>query len=384
MIRSGPRIVISLLSLRLHRTGGVETYLRELLAHLPAVLRNEQIQLLAHRDLAGVPEFEEFPLTIVDASERQIYAQRALEAFTPYRALSIERQIAALQPDVVLFPQQVVFPKRTPFRKVVVVHDLAELFHPQFFSWRERAYRRAMHSSSIHAADRVISVSQDTAHHVVNHYGVPRARISVIPHGMHVRATSVAPLTADVRELEPFLYYPASTHPHKNHHGLLHTIARLKSADNFPYRLVLTGVRTRYWDNLLRMIRDLGLSDVVHHLGYVAPEMVLALYRAADAVVYPSLFEGFGLPVVEARSVGKKIIVSKLAVYAEHGVPEDFCIDFSDPEQLLRTLSQPKPSFRAHPPWLWSQCARATLDELCHVAGREGMTHSALAQRKAA
>ena len=167
-----------------------------------------------------------------------------------------------------------------------------------------------------------------------------------------------------------YVYYPAITRPHKNHHVLLDSIARLKTQGRFDHQLVLSGIQTSHWKTLCRQIRQLGLEETVRHVGYVPYNRVRQLYQGADCVVFPTEFEGFGLPVMEACEAGKKIIVSRLEVFDELGVPERFQIDFADPEQLHRALAEPGVTVLENRPWTWEQSAAATMNVLDSAANR--------------
>ena len=168
-----------------------------------------------------------------------------------------------------------------------------------------------------------------------------------------------------------YLYYPAITRPHKNHHVLLESIAALRSQGRFDDQLVLSGIQTPHWKTLCKQIRRLDLDQTVRHVGYVSYQRVRQLYHGAECVVFPTSFEGFGLPVMEAFEAGKKILVSRLEVFGEIGVPERFQIDFADPEQLHRALQEPGVTVLENRPWTWDESAAATMALLSAAAGRE-------------
>jgi Glycosyl transferases group 1 len=112
----------------------------------------------------------------------------------------------------------------------------------------------------------------------------------------------------------------------------------------------------------------LRLQNVVSHLGYVSYEMVLRLIRGAECVVFPSGFEGFGIPVVEAAALDRKVITSRLDVFEELGVPPARRIDFANLDAFAHALADSSSPSLLRQPWTWSACARATLDVLCAAA----------------
>lgn len=358
------RIAISLLNFRPGRIGGTETYLRELVAHLPSVAGNDELVLVVDRDIAS--QFEDSGLEIVrvDTGARGIVCRRLLEAATRYRARSVERVFEQLVPDVALFPQQVIFPRYVPCPAVLVVHDLYHLYLPENLSQLQRWYRRTIYGESLQRADRIITVSNYTRCCLLEHYSLhDRAdRIATVHHGYRPIAEPL-PNPGEVSGgSEPFLYYPAVSHPHKNHLQLFHSVARLRAAGMFPYRLVLSGEQTSNWARLRREIRRLELDEVVCHLGFLPFAQVCDLYREATAVVFPSKYEGFGIPIVEAASLGKRLITSRLEVFRELGVPEPFRIDFDDPAALHRALESDRPNVLERPPQTWRETTRQTLE----------------------
>jgi glycosyltransferase involved in cell wall biosynthesis len=361
------KVVVSLLNFRPGKIGGTETYLRHLIPCLPQVSPQHRIVLLMDRDLARLNIFPGLERAVVDQSGRQIFCGRGLEATSPFRAREVERTLERLQPDVVFFPQQSMFPKNVAAPCVLVVHDLYHLSLPHYLSRGQRFFRQRSYGYAIARAERIVAISRFTRKSILQHYPVDPARVAVVPHGWQA---GPAALKTDAGFGGKYLYYPAITRPHKNHHVLLRSIAALRDRGAFDYQLVLSGIQTAHWKMLCRQIRRLGLADVVQHVGYVPYDHVRQLYRGAACVVFPTSYEGFGLPILEAVEAGKKILVSRLDVFDELGVPARFQIDFSDPEQLLRALQEPGITVLAHRPWTWAEAAAATMSELASAAGR--------------
>jgi len=279
---------------------------------------------------------------VVDLGGREIMAQRALEALSGFRARHIERVLEGLHADVVLFPQQAIFPKRAQGPCVLVVHDLNHLYFPRHLSLIQRLCRNRSCAYALERADRVISDSNVTRQTIFEKSAVDPAKVVTVPLGFK---------PVDCRSIEPFrhsageyLYYPATTKRHKNHALLFETVAAMRSRGQFPFKLILSGIVTPHWKALRKQIGRLGLEDVVEHLGYVPYEQVWSLYRGATAVLFPTAFEGFGLPVLEAAGLRTRVIVSRLEIFKELGVPDRFRIDFEQPGQLLRALAEPGPT----------------------------------------
>ncbi|HET8541895.1 MAG TPA: glycosyltransferase family 1 protein [Anaeromyxobacter sp.] len=363
------RVAMSLLAFRPGRIGGAETYLRALLAHLPReIAPGDRLAVVMDRDVAAGLETPGFERVVVPKGARRVVAERVLEAFTPWRARDLERLFASLGADVLFFPQQSLYPRRAAGPAVITAVDVQHLAFPEYFGAFDRHYRARVYPPSMEAARAVVAISEFTRTELIERCGVAPGKVVAIPLGttpLDVRGVVPYPGLAT-----PYLYYPAASHPHKNHETLLRSYAALRRAGRIPHRLVLSGAPTSRWPALARLAEALGIAADVRHLGFLSYADVHRVYAGADAVVFPSRYEGFGLPVVEAVAHGKRAVVSDLPVFRELGVPDAWRIDFADPEQLAAALARPGPTVLARPPPTWTECARRTLATLRSVAER--------------
>ncbi len=361
------RVALSLLSLRAGRVGGAETYVRKLIAELPrAGASGDAFVAILDRTLAATLETPGWERRVVPRSARAVVAERVLEAFTPYRARAVERVIVGARADVVLFPQQSIFPRDVPGRAVVTVHDLQHLYFPENMPAFERAFRPRIYPYSLARADHVIAISEFTRATLLERCGLRAEKVTAVPQGYAPRGGD-AVLPTD-RVAGPYLYYPAATFAHKDHETLIRSYATLRRRGDVDAKLVFTGMQTRRWPQLAALARTLGVAADVVHLGFLPYPDVRRVYAGAEAVVFPSRYEGFGLPVLEAVDLGKKVIASRLPVLDELGLPRDAQIDFGDPEALLAALRRPGATALAKRPATWTECARRTLQLLREVA----------------
>jgi glycosyltransferase involved in cell wall biosynthesis len=128
---------------------------------------------------------------------------------------------------------------------------------------------------------------------------------------------------------------------------------------------VLTGQRTRLWGSeLLPLARRLGIENDISHLGFVQHAQVAPLMASARAVLFPTRYEGFGLPVVEAAAAGARIVASRLEVFDEIGLPGHAQVGFEDPEEVAAALERPRPTRLLREPLPWSEVARRTIEVL--------------------
>jgi glycosyltransferase involved in cell wall biosynthesis len=198
----------------------------------------------------------------------------------------------------------------------VVVHDLMHLERPHFFTPSERDGRSRSFAGGLQRADSVVTFSNDQARAIRRFY--PGAVPTVIPHlpyaalnGHHAAAPEI-----DLSHYEPFLLFPAVKWPHKNHRTVIEAFGAYVERTNSPLRLILCGgpcaeSRFSYYP-----AQDL-ISDRVVDLGLVSDDMLQALLHKANAILFPTLYEGFGIPVLEAAYSGKMVIASKLDVFDE-------------------------------------------------------------------
>ncbi len=213
-----------------------------------------------------------------------------------------------------------VLPLAAPCPGVVTVHDLSFVRTPQKLPPLKRAYHTALSRASVARAARVIAVSRQTAADLETFWGVPAARISVVHNGVASRFAPQPPaVVAALRERNNlparYVLYLGTLEPRKNLERLLRGYARWVeegSDDTADVALVLAGAKGWYYDEIFRTVMALGLAERVIFPGFVAAAELPAWYAGATAFVYPSLFEGFGLPVLEAMACGVPVICSRV------------------------------------------------------------------------
>lgn len=202
-------------------------------------------------------------------------------------------------------------PVVAPGRRVLTIHDLQYLDHPEWFSPLKRRYLAATVPGSARRAEVVTTVSEPVAAHVERAFDVPPERIAVVPHAVPRPVTD-----GPVPELpDRYVVFPARSYPHKNHDVLLDALGRLGPAER-PH-LVLTGGPGRHHDHLARRLAAPALAEHVHHLGHVDDAVLGAVMAGAAGLVFPSRYEGFGVPVVEAMALGVPVVSSSVAPLSE-------------------------------------------------------------------
>ena len=209
---------------------------------------------------------------------------------------------------------------RTPI--VNMVHDLAVIHLPQFFPRREVWRQRLLLPRAIRRAARVLTVSQHSKDDIVRTYGVPPADVVVTYNGVsdHFRRVAGAELRAVLERYDaasPYILYVGNLQPRKNLPGLLEAFALLKHAERLPHRLMIVGRSAWRSAEVFARARGLGLEADLIFTSYVPSADLPALYSGAAVLVYPSFFEGFGFPPLEAMQCGTPVVVSNRPAFPE-------------------------------------------------------------------
>jgi glycosyltransferase involved in cell wall biosynthesis len=288
------RVGISLLTLVPRISGGSETYARELVRALGAVGVNAYRVLLPSiaSDVDGLPAevVEEYH------ASRSLAGRLAAMAEGVVRGGRLRRRLGGL--DAVHFPLTVMIPRVTTPPAVTTVLDLQHEFLPRFFSRTELVYRRAAYGWSVRKSELVIAISEHAARAVVERLDVAERRVRPIHLGIDhgVFRPSDEPR-------ESFLLYPARAWPHKNHARLFEAFAVLRRRHP-DLELVLTAY-------------DGPVPKGVRSLGHVPRDDLVRLYRTAAGLVFPSEYEGFGQPPLEAMACGCAVACSNAASLPE-------------------------------------------------------------------
>jgi alpha-1,3-rhamnosyl/mannosyltransferase len=230
----------------------------------------------------------------------------------------------------------------TPFLKtlptVVTIHDVQYLHYPENFTRLKRAWLRLNVPQAARRSEVVAVTSRFVRGDIVDAYGLDPARVAIVPFGGE-RLFGAAPERADaVRERyrldRPYFIFPGRSYPHKNHRLLIEAYAPLaEEAD-----LVLTGPRWFLDPEIWAAARNLGMLGKVRHLGLVPRADLAGLYEGATALAYPSRFEGFGAPVLEAWSMGCPVISSNAAALPEVVGDAGILIEPDDLEGWTETM----------------------------------------------
>jgi glycosyltransferase involved in cell wall biosynthesis len=271
-----------------------------------------------------------------------------------------------------------VAPPRCPVPTVVTVHDVSFVRFPEAFTWRDRALLGTAVPYSARRARAVITPSEHARREVVELLGVPERRVHVTPEacGPEFRPVAAAERATALRRCGldgPYVLSLGNLQPRKNLRRLLEAWRRLQDARCLDgHRLVLAGGAHGKREPVARLVAEAGLGDSVLFPGYVPQADLPALYSGAATFVYPSLYEGFGLPVLEAMACGAPVACSNAASLPEVAGDAALLFDPLDTEGIAASLGAlladeglraalVARGFSRAAGFSWAACARRTL-----------------------
>jgi glycosyltransferase involved in cell wall biosynthesis len=346
--------------------GGVRRYVRELARALLALGEPIHIVALGGNTESGLPPGVEHVAEPVHPPTNLGWA-----------LIGLPRAARRARVDVIHAPAYT-GPLLASAPVVLTVHDVSYARHPEWYPYRRDRLRRAFYRRSARAAAIILTDSDFSAHEICAAYGISRERIVVVPLGVDAMFSPAGPMDRCELPQEittPFLLHVGDLHERRNLGMLVDAVlaARRHFGGAPSVSLVLAGVDRGVGDGLCALAAQADDPNAVVKLGVVSDDLLLALYRCAIALVYPSLYEGFGLPLLEAMACGTPVIASRAAsipeVIADAGIlldPHDVdawtstivnVVNDGDRRAALRTRGLARAS-----EFGWNRTARLTLE----------------------
>jgi glycosyltransferase involved in cell wall biosynthesis len=314
---------LSLLTLVPGVVGGSERYARELTKALARVGELEYrvfLPTIAPDAADGLPSLL-VPEYRASRTMPGRIAAMSLAAAAPRR---IVRRMELGSLDGLHFPLSVMIPRVERPAAATTVHDLQHDFYPQFFSRAELAFRRLVYGWTLKRSRIVIAISEHARETLIERHGLAPERVRTIHHGLDHERFRPEPS----RPREPFLLYPAGRWEHKNHERLFEAFALLRR-ERPELRLVLTGYAAKE-----------ALPEGIESRGRVSDDELVELYRSVACLVFPSLYEGFGLPPLEAMACGCPVAVARVTSLPEVcGDAAEYFDPFS-PEDIASAIAR--------------------------------------------
>jgi glycosyltransferase involved in cell wall biosynthesis len=298
----------------------------------------------------------------------------------PYARLGwdLGRWIRADSPDLIHVQYTAPLLARIP--TIVTVHDVSFIEHPEYFNGTRRSQLRLTVGRSVKLAARILTASEFSRDAILRAYDIAPEKIHVIPNAANpeFRLIGHERAQAAVRDLlhfeAPFILSVGDLQPRKNQIGLIAAFSKLLT--EFPqlkHDLVLTGKETWFTPKVLEAARASGFAARIHFTSFVSDEDLLNLYNACDCFVFPSFYEGFGLPILEAMACGRAVACSNTSSMPEVADGAGLLFDPHQSGEITRALKDilldaelrgrmERLGLQRAAGFTWKRSARATLD----------------------
>jgi glycosyltransferase involved in cell wall biosynthesis len=345
--------------------GGHEFYVRRLLRQLLLCDRRSRFFLFTawwnddsidfphgqFQKILAVPK-QEPEVTIPSRSTRWLAQYPRLGALPLLRrrtgspSIDIHAWVRRLQLDLWFCPMTNLDPRHLSIPTVVTIADIQQEYYPEFFTREELQARALMYGPSCQEATAVIAVSEFSKRCMIENYGLAPEKVHcVYEAGVEsVDEPTKSPTVEEVRHKyqlpASYAFYPANMWPHKNHSLLLLALHRLRQLYGITLSLVLTGDDMGEWGKCEALARHLQLYEQVHYLGYVPALDLPGLYQGATLLLFPSLFEGFGIPLAEAMTLGCPIAAANTTSIPEVVGDAALLFDPRHPDSIATTCFQ--------------------------------------------
>lgn len=314
---------------------GIGTYIRNILAELPQLDRSTEFVVLCRPEESGITSTlgPNFRAVIEPARPYSVSEQVRLPL-----ALARERVQLLHEPHYVL-------PALTGCRSVVTIHDCIHLMFPQYLPNRlARPYARGSMWVATRKADRILTVSEASKRDILRFFDVPTERITVVPNAIDARFLA-PPDEAHVERVRqryqldhPFALYVGNIKPHKNIDRLIDAFGRVRASGIDDLRLIIIGDELSKYPALRQGVHRHRLDKHVRFFGFQPIDTLSVFYRLAQVFVFPSLYEGFGLPPLEAMACGTPVVTSNVSSLPEVCGDAAVLVDPTDPQAIADGL----------------------------------------------
>lgn len=309
-------------------------------------------------------------------------------ASNPFIRLGLELSAKVWRDCPDLLHVQYTAPLGCPVPIVVTVHDVSFLEHPEYFTRASALQLRWTVRQTVQRAARVLTVSEFSRNSILRAYGdLDEAKVVAIPNAAApdfrpVHREMAAALVLDRFGIHtPFFLTVGDLRPRKNQVGLIQAFARLVAADpQLPHCLVLAGKETWFGSRVHEAARESGVADRIRFIGFVSDRELLHLYNACDVFAFPSLYEGFGLPALEAMACGRAVVCSNTSALPEVVDGAAILFDPLSIDEMVRAIRDllldselkarmERLGLQRAAQFSWQKTAQKTLDVFYEVAG---------------
>jgi glycosyltransferase involved in cell wall biosynthesis len=315
-----------------YRSAGVHQYIHALLSHLGQV-----DDKLRYTVLLGEGKLGSTSLTLL----RSRWPTSKVPVRVVWEQCALPWVLRYIKADLVHGPVNII-PLLSPCPTITTIHDLCFVRFRYLLRPSRRLYQLVMTRLSARRARRIIAVSTHTADEITRLFQTPRERIDVIQHGVdpsfHPRPAEEVETFRQRHGLpDRFVLAVGTLEPRKNHTKLVEAFSRIYDSG---VKLILVGGRGWLYKDLFARVETLGLSEHVTFAGYVPNEELPLWYNAATIFVYPSLYEGFGMPILEAQACGTPVLTSNIPPMTEAAGDAALLVPPTDVDALAMALQR--------------------------------------------
>jgi glycosyltransferase involved in cell wall biosynthesis len=316
---------------------GIGTYIRNVLLGLARLDQStEYIVLCRPADVDAINELGSNFRAVAESARPYSLGEQV------WIPLSLVRERAHL-----LHEPHYVLPPATRCRSVVTIHDCIHLMFPQYLpGWLAHSYARMSMWSAVRKSDRILTVSEASKRDILRFFDIPEDKVAVIYNAIDERF--LAPADHERMDLirqryqldHPFLLYIGNIKPHKNLERLIEAFGVVRARGLADLRLVIVGDEISKYPSLRQSVHRHRLDKYVRFLGFQPYDTLAAFYRLARAFVFPSLYEGFGLPPLEAMACGTPVVTSNVSSLPEIAGAAAVLVDPHEPASIADGITR--------------------------------------------
>lgn len=322
----------------LRRRTGIEEYSYQVIKHLRDTFEHESVVLYVRRKISFRNGRVWFALPEIDFELPETWQVKGLWAPRFWTQIRLSIEMLLFPPDVLFVPAHTV-PLIHPKRTVVTVHGLEYEFSPESYSWYERFYMRLSIRYSVGVSCRIIAVSENTRRDLIRLYGVPEPKVSVIYEGVdRVVGSSLNESRVQPVVSRPYFLFVGRIETRKNIVRMIEAFDLFKAKSGLSHELLLVGKPGHGYEVIQERIRASKFQSDIRELGYVNEDEKWRLLKGAEAFLFPSLYEGFGLPVIEAQSVETPVIASNTSSLPEIAGEGAVLVDPLEPQAIAEAM----------------------------------------------
>src|SRR5262245_643771 len=333
------RIAIDVRPLSRYRSG-VGYYIRNLLSAFSRVADGERF-FLFHHDPRSL---DDTPLPKSASIVRSPFSHESHPLGDLWRDYLLPRPLRRLGIDVFHGPAFVIPRTKRGFASVVTIHDLVAFLHPATVPWRYSLYMRGQIREAVRRADRIIAISEAERDELIETTGARADKIRVIYHGVEPRfrpprdPEETEPLLARYGITRPFLFHLGNIEPRKNLHSVFRAFEMIRRKTDRRLSLVIGGETGWLYKGILEEARRCDAGPPPIFTGYLAEEDAAVSLGAASVFVFPSLYEGFGMPILEAMACGVPVVTSDRGAMREVAGGAALLVEPESPEAIAGAI----------------------------------------------